>query len=349
MEMDLIEAAIADESDESDEDDLLMHHMLLRKRTSDVNSWQSFSDTEFVQMSRFEKKDFERLREALRVPLYVKTRSRLCFDGCTALLIMLRRFAYPCRLGDVAAQFNISERHVSECVTTMVSLLYRNWAQLLDFHRSRFDVAHLRRYQAIIRRTGCPLERCVGFIDGTLRPTSRPGEDQRVVYNGHKRVHGLKFQAVVTPDGIVSHLAGPHCGNKHDSSILRETGLLAKLDTSLRDQDGPFLLYGDGGYPLVPQLLCPYKGATVTRDQKLFNTRLSKVRIAVEMSFGKVIQYFAFLDYKKNLKILLQPVAKYYMVATILTNCHTCLYESAVTALFASNPPLLEEYLAYNA
>jgi hypothetical protein len=39
---------------------------------------------------------------------------------------------------------------------------------------------------------------------------------------------------------------------------------------------------------------------------------------------------FAFLDFKKNLKVLLQPVAKYYIVASLLINCHTCLYGSVV-------------------
>ena len=42
------------------------------------------------------------------------------------------------------------------------------------------------------RRT-TPLTNCWGFIDGTVRPVSKPGMYQRVLYNGHKRVHALKF------------------------------------------------------------------------------------------------------------------------------------------------------------
>ena len=30
-----------------------------------------------------------------------------------------------------------------------------------------------------------------------------------VVYNGHKRAHGLKFQSVVIPNGLIAHLYGP--------------------------------------------------------------------------------------------------------------------------------------------
>ena len=42
-----------------------------------------------------------------------------------------------------------------------------------------------------------------------MRPITRPGENQRLLYNGHKRVHGLKFQSVVLPNGLIAHLYGP--------------------------------------------------------------------------------------------------------------------------------------------
>ena len=53
-----------------------------------------------------------------------------------------------------------------------------------------------------------------------------PGNNQRAVYNGHKRVHAIKFQSGATPDGLVSLLAGPYKGKRHDSGMLRESGLL---------------------------------------------------------------------------------------------------------------------------
>lgn len=31
----------------------------------------------------------------------------------------------------------------------------------------------------------------------------------RVVYNGHKRVHALKFQSVALPNGIIRNMYGP--------------------------------------------------------------------------------------------------------------------------------------------
>ena len=56
---------------------------------------------------------------------------------------------------------------------------------------------------------GAALHNCFGFIDGTVRPISRPMSNQRVVYNGHKRVHALKFQAVTLPNGLIANIYGP--------------------------------------------------------------------------------------------------------------------------------------------
>ena len=70
---------------------------------------------------------------------------------------------------------------------------------------------------------------------------------------------------------------------------------------------------------------------------------MSKVCESVEWSFGKVVQYFAFLDFRKNLEVLLQPVGKYYtcMVGSLLINCHTCLYGSVTFSYFGLQLPLL--------
>ena len=54
----------------------------------------------------------------------------------------------------------------------------------------------LQQYADAVSDKGAALNNCFGFVDGTI---CRPGEHQRMVYNGHKRVHALKFQAVAHP------------------------------------------------------------------------------------------------------------------------------------------------------
>ena len=62
------------------------------------------------------------------------------------------------------------------------------------------------------------------------------------------------------------------------------------------------------------------------------------------MDVWEVINNFKFTDFKKNLKIGLSCVGKFYGVSAILTNVHTCLYKNIVSQYFAIGPPLLEEY-----
>ena len=64
-------------------------------------------------------------------------------------------------------------------------------------------------YAEAIHEKGAPLENCFGFIDGTIRPICRPGQHQRLVYNGHKRTHSLKFPCVALPNGILAHIFRP--------------------------------------------------------------------------------------------------------------------------------------------
>ena len=84
-----------------------------------------------------------------------------------------------------------------------------------------------------------------------MRPICRPGQNQRVLYNGHKRVHAIKFQSVVTPDGMIANLYRPVEGKRHGSGMLAESGLLQQLAQHSHSPTGqPLCIYGDPAYPL---------------------------------------------------------------------------------------------------
>ena len=105
-----------------------------------------------------------------------------------------------------------------------------------------------------------------------------------------------------------------------------------------------YYVFGDVAYPLRRNLLAPYSGAQLTQEEMSFNSSMSKVRVTVEWMFGEVINNLIFTDFKKNLKIGISCVGKFYRVSAILTNAHTCLYKNNVSQYFAIDPPLLEEY-----
>ena len=80
---------------------------------------------------------------------------------------------------------------------------------LKTFNQPWLQRNKLEEYAQAIYRKSSALNNCWGFVDGTVRPICHPQKDQRVVYNGHKRVHALKFQSVVAANGLIANLYGP--------------------------------------------------------------------------------------------------------------------------------------------
>ena len=68
-----------------------------------------------------------------------------------------------------------------------------------------FIQPRLAGYAEAIHANSNTLVTCIGFIDGTVLGITRPKGHlaQRVVYNGHKRRHAMKYQSVNTPDGMI--------------------------------------------------------------------------------------------------------------------------------------------------
>lgn len=83
---------------------------------------------------------------------------------------------------------------------------------------------YCKYFDAVFQKSGA-LQNCFGFEDGTVGPVSRPGKNQRVLYNGHKKVHAIKFQSVPVPNGLLANLYGPIEGKRHDTVMLADSGL----------------------------------------------------------------------------------------------------------------------------
>ena len=252
------------------------------------------------------------LLNALRIPASFK-----CPQGtvCSGLegLCLLKRLAYPCRYFDLISTFGRPVPELCMIANTVLDWVFNEHGfRLTSWNQPFLTPACLQEYACAIARQGSPLTNCFGFIDGTVRPICRPGEKQRVVYNGHKRVHALKFQSVVVPNGLIANLYGPVEGARHDAGMLKDSGLLQTLEREAYSPRGDVLcLYGDPAYPLRPHLMAPYRIGEVpvfTADMEAFNSAMSSARASVEWLFDDISNSFKFLDFKKNLKLGLSAV-----------------------------------------
>ena len=110
---------------------------------------------------------------------------------------MIARFSKPVPV------LSIVSNHVLDYIYDHHSHRILNWNQTI------LSPLALQEYSDAISAKGAALDNCFDFIDGTMRLICRPGELQQVVYNGHKRVHALKFQCVALPNGVIGNLYGP--------------------------------------------------------------------------------------------------------------------------------------------
>ena len=99
---------------------------------------------------------------------------------------------------------------LSMITNTVIDYLYDEHAhRITDWNNAILDTVHLQQYADAIHQHGAALQNCFGFIDGTVRPICRPGQQQRIMYNGHKRIHSIKFQSVTLPNGLIANMFGP--------------------------------------------------------------------------------------------------------------------------------------------
>jgi nuclease HARBI1 len=173
-----------------------------------------------------------------------------------------------------------------------------------------------------------------GFIDGTPRRSCQPGEEQRVYYSGHKRNHGIKFQAVVTPDGLVACSYCPVPGSCHDSHLVAQSNLIPLLREVIPPDQPNYALYGDSAYAQCRVLIVGFRYPLPNSCEAQWNTEMSKVRESVEWMFVKFVSLWNFLDVKPKMKIFLSPVHEYYIISTFLTKVHAVIYSNQTADYF---------------
>ncbi|ETV76858.1 hypothetical protein H257_09294 [Aphanomyces astaci] len=125
------------------------------------------------------------------------------------------------------------------------------------------------------------------------------------MYNGHKRKHAIKFQSVVTPDGLISHGFGPGEGRRHDLTLLRKSCLENVIASNPRFQ--VYIIYKDPAYGRSDQLVSPFSGGRLTEAQNHVNASISRVRVSIEWSYGQILQYWPIVDLKKKVKLGSDP------------------------------------------
>ena len=54
---------------------------------------------------------------------------------------------------------------------------------------------------------------------------TRPSVNQHQYYSGHKKQYNIKFQSVITLDGLILSLTESYTGNKNNNIMFKESGI----------------------------------------------------------------------------------------------------------------------------
>lgn len=171
---------------------------------------EDMDEAECLREFRVRKLDITRLADALGLPLSLRSPQRTKTDRIEGLCILLKRLAYPCRYSDLIHRFGRAVPELSMIYGTVENWIYQHHhTRVTEWNADLLNHDALQQYADAIAQKGAALTNCFGFVDGTVRPICRPGQNQKIVYNGHKRIHALKFQSLTVPNGIIAHLFGP--------------------------------------------------------------------------------------------------------------------------------------------
>jgi len=296
---------------------------------------------------RFEKNHIIQLTTLLKLPTDILCSGRRV-PAFEALVIFLRRLAYPGRYVDFMTELDRSIQDLSFIFNTVAHFLHREFGDTVRSleHKLFLNRDNQEMYARAIYAKGCPFNNCTHFGDGTCIRVCRPSQHQERFYCGHHHHHCFKVLLIELPNGI-SFAFGPFSGSAHDSSAAQAMELDQYLRSKLTYPDVQFLGMYDAGFAASDVMITPGRRARARTDPDLaaFNLDFSRVRITNEQGIGKVKSLFAFLGFHKNLKVLLSPVGVYFFNAVLLTNLHTIFYGSQVASYFGLPTPTIEEYL----
>lgn len=219
----------------------------------------SFTDLTYdncMRMFRFSYEQIDRITTALGLQDYYKFGNKTVGRNL-GFAMLCRRLSSTKLVYEHAEFFSMSTENMSSVLVGMEKEVYGRIKWGISFNTVQMAPANLVRFSRAIANKSQSYEHIVGFIDGTLQYVCRPTSDRQLMidlYNGWKNQHCLKYQAIVTPDGITSSCLGAYPGRRHDQYVYSVSETERRLEKYLQVTPPPpppavsYAVYGDPAY-----------------------------------------------------------------------------------------------------
>jgi hypothetical protein len=301
------------------------------------------TDAECNKYFRFSHRNIQMLVTKLEFPDVLITPNRDRIMSVEAFCLLLRRLSYPNRWVDLKDNFGrhpSSMSRILQCV--MNYILLRIKVSLLFYP---LNAERLQQYAtAFLQRGVPPIIQLFSVIDTKKQQICRPSRHQRAFYSGHKRMHCVKYQTLEGPDGLFLHVSPCNDGRRGDGYILRKSRLQNFLEQN-HLFNGYYVL-GDSAYPNNNVMVSIFRGNNLPAAAEAFNRVMCPIRTCVEWGYAKIVRYWAFVDFKKQMKVQSGRIEAMWRIAAFLTNAVLCAKGyNQISKYFDLPPPTLDQFL----
>nr|XP_022907401.1 protein ALP1-like [Onthophagus taurus] len=138
---------------------------------------------------------------------------------------------------------------------------------------------------------------CIGTVDGkhiVIRAPHKTGSD----YFNYKQSFSIILLALVDHNYCFTYMDIGAKGRASDGGVWRNCSLNEAMEANILNIPPNAVIVADDAFPLTTSLLKPYSKRKLSRAERIFNYRLSRVRRISENAFGILASKFRIFERK---------------------------------------------------
>lgn len=270
-------------------------------------------------------RNFVRMNEALFNEIVERIQPRLekqrtfwrkPLDVGLRLAVTLRFLASGCSYKDMAFDFRVAPNTISCLVPeTCEAIIAAFGDEVMKCPQSPEEWKDV----ASVFSKKWNFEHTVGAIDGKHVRIQNPAFGGSL-YHNYKKYFSIVLMAIVDADYKFLTINVGAQGSESDGGIFRFSGMHAMFEENtvnlpqpepLPDGDPtvpvPYFLIGDDAFGLKPWMMKPYPQRQLTKEERIFNYRLSRARRVVENAFGILANRCVLLLYHHIYNVSILP------------------------------------------
>ncbi|CAB1105047.1 unnamed protein product [Ectocarpus sp. CCAP 1310/34] len=254
----------------------------------------------FRRMYRMDEGCFDKLADLLRPILerndfYARKRTRHGAVPVKHRLAVALRILAGASYMDVAVLFGIAKETVFHVLWEVVDAINNTPEVGPFFFPQTVEECARQAKEWEAKSTGGAISGCVAAGDGlfvkTIAPSPVDTPNVLSYFSGNKSGYGLNIQATCDANYRFCSMSAISAGATNDWTAWNRS----ELSRAVARLPPGYYMLGDAAYPLSDQLLTPYPGKLLPRDQDAYNFYLSQLRVKIEQAFGILVGQWGIL------------------------------------------------------